>query len=294
MPDTHKSPTVRRRRLAGELRRLREASGKTHEDVAGELDWHRSKVSRIEGAQFVRLSLTDLRALLDLYGVTDPGQREALITLGRESRERGWWHSYVDMLPNPHSVLIGLEAETSSIRAYQAQLVPGLLQTEDYTRAILRVGLMVASHQEEIDRFVEIRKARQALLVQDPPVMLWTVLDEAVLRRRIGSDDVMRAQLERLIEVAELPNVSVQVLPDDAGEHPGLEGSFMILGFAESDPDVVYIDAATGGLYVEQPEDIVRYTWVFDHVRASALSPRDTVRFIQNRVDDLRRKGGRE
>jgi transcriptional regulator with XRE-family HTH domain len=294
MPDTHKSPTVRRRRLAAELRRLREASGKTHEDVAGELDWHRSKVSRIEGAQFVRLSLTDLRALLDLYGVTDPGQREALITLGRESRERGWWHSYVDMLPNPHSVLIGLEAETSSIRAYQAQLVPGLLQTEDYTRAILRVGLMVASHQEEIDRFVEIRKARQALLVQDPPVMLWTVLDEAVLRRRIGSDDVMRAQLERLIEVAELPNVSVQVLPDDAGEHPGLEGSFMILGFAESDPDVVYIDAATGGLYVEQPEDIARYTWVFDHVRASALSPRDTVRFIQNRVDDLRRKGGRE
>jgi transcriptional regulator with XRE-family HTH domain len=294
MPDTHKSPTVRRRRLAAELRRLREASGKTHEDVAAELDWHRSKVSRIEGAQFVRLSLTDLRALLDLYGVTDPGQRESLITLGRESRERGWWHSYVDVLPNPHSVLIGLEAETSSIRAYQSQLVPGLLQTEDYMRAILRVGLMVASHQEEIDRFVEIRKARQALLVQDPPVMLWTVLDEAVLRRRIGSADVMRAQLERLIEVAELPNVNVQVLPDDAGEHPGLEGSFMILGFAESDPDVVYIDAATGGLYVEQPEDIIRYTWVFDHVRASALSPRDTVRFIQNSVDDLRRRGGQE
>jgi transcriptional regulator with XRE-family HTH domain len=294
MPDTHKSPTVRRRRLAAELRRLREASGKTHEDVAAELDWHRSKISRIEGAQFVRLSLTDLRALLDLYGVTDPGQREALITLGKESRERGWWHSYVDMLPNPHSVLIGLEAETSSIRAYQAQLVPGLLQTEDYTRAILRVGLMVARHQEEIDRFVEIRKARQALLVQDPPVMLWTVLDEAVLRRRIGSDDVMRAQLERLIEVAKLPNVNVQVLLDDAGEHPGLEGSFMILGFAESDPDVVYIDAATGGMYVEQQEDIARYAWVFDHVRASALSPRDTVRFIQNRVDDLRRKGGQE
>ncbi len=294
MPETHRSPTVRRRRLAAELRRLREASSKTHEDVAAALDWHRSKISRIEGAQFVRLSLTDLRALLDLYNVTDEDQRQSLITLGKESRERGWWHSYVDMLPNPHSVLIGLEAETSSIRAYQAQLVPGLLQTEDYMRAILRAGLMVASHRDEIDRFVEVRKARQALLVQEPAVMLWAVLDEAVLRRRIGSTDVMRAQLERLIEASELPNVSIQVLPDDAGEHPGLEGSFMILGFAEGDPDVVYIDAATGGLYVEQPEDIVRYTWVFDHVRAAALSPRDTVRSIKNHIDDLRRRGGQE
>ncbi len=139
MPGTpHHSPTVRRRRLAAELRRLREASGKTHEDVAAELGWHRSKIGRIEGAQFVRLSLTDLRALLDLYGVAGTDQREALITLGKEGRERGWWHSYADVLPNPHSVLIGLEAEALSVRAYQAQLVPGLLQTEDYTRAILR------------------------------------------------------------------------------------------------------------------------------------------------------------
>jgi transcriptional regulator with XRE-family HTH domain len=292
MPDTHRSPTVRRRRLAAELRRLREASGRTHEDVAAALDWHRSKIGRIEGAQFVRLSLTDLRALLDLYGVTDDDQRQSLITLGKEARERGWWHSYSDVLPNPHSVLIGLEAETSSIRAYQAQLVPGLLQTEEYMRAILRAGLMTASDRDEIDRFVEVRRARQALLAQEPSVALWAVLDEAVLRRRVGGPDVMRGQIERLIEVSELPNVNVQVLPDDAGEHPGLEGSFMILSFTESDPDAVYLDAATGGLYIEKTEDISRYSWVFDHVRAAALSQRDTVRFMQRILDDLPQRGG--
>jgi transcriptional regulator with XRE-family HTH domain len=292
MPDTHRSPTVRRRRLAAELRRLREASSKTHEDVASELGWHRSKLSRIEGAQFVRISLTDLRALLDLYGVTDQTQRQSLITLGQEGRERGWWHSYSDVLPNPHSTLIGLEAETSSIRAYQAQLVPGLLQTEGYMRAILHAGLMTANARGEIDRFVEIRKARQALLTQDPPVALWAVLDEAVLRRLIGGADVMRDQVERLIEVSELPSINVQVLPDAAGEHPGLEGSFMILSFTESDPDAVYLDAAIGGLYIEKPEDIARYSWIFDHVRAAALSPRDTVRLMQQALNDLPPGGG--
>jgi hypothetical protein len=292
MPDTHRSPTVRRRRLAAELRRLRDVSAKTHEDVASELGWHRSKLSRIEGAQFVRISLTDLRALLDLYGLTDQEQRQSLITLAKEGRERGWWHSYSDVLPNPHSMLIGLEAETSSIRAYQAQLVPGLLQTEDYMRAILQAGLMTVEARSGIGRFVEIRKARQELLTQDPPVALWAVLDEAVLRRRIGGADVMRDQIERLIEVSELPNVNVQVLADEAGEHPGLEGSFMILSFTESDPDAVYLDATTGGVYIEKPEDIARYAWIFDHVRAAALSPRHTVRFMQQAVDDLPPRGG--
>jgi transcriptional regulator with XRE-family HTH domain len=281
----HRSPTVRRRRLAAELRRLREASGQTHEDVAAELGWHRSKVGRIEGAQFVRMSLTDLRALLDLYGVTDEHQRQSLITLGKQARERGWWHSYSDVLPNPHSVLIGLEAEALSVRAYQSQLVPGLLQTEDYTRAILKA---TSQDNGEAERFVQIRKARQALLDQEPPVTFWAVLDEAVLRRRVGGPELMQGQLERLFEVAELPHVTLQVLADDAGEHAALEGSFMILGFPEPDPDVVYIDAATGGLYIEKPEDIRRYAWVFDHVRAQALSPRDTVRFMRKVSDSLR------
>jgi transcriptional regulator with XRE-family HTH domain len=284
----HRSPTVRRRRLAAELRRLREATGKTHEDVAADLGWHRSKVGRIESAQFVRMSLTDLRALLDLYGVADEDQRELMITLGKQTRERGWWHSYADVLPNPHSVLIGLEAEALSVRAYQSQLVPGLLQTEDYTRAVLRATRTTSHDADEVERFVQIRKARQALLDQEPPVTFWAVLDEAVLRRRVGGPDVMRGQLERLTEVAELPHVTLQVLADDAGEHAAMEGNFMILGFPEPDPDVVYIDAATGGLYIEKPEDIRRYAWVFDQIRAQALSPRDTVRFMRKIADPLR------
>lgn len=153
---------------------------------------------------------------------------------------------------------------------------------------------MTLREADEVERFVEVRKARQALLHQDPPVAFWVVVDEAVLRRRIGGVNVMIAQIQRLIEVSDLPNVTLQVLADEAGEHAGLEGSFMILGFGQGDPDAVYLDAATGGLYIEKPEDIARYAWVFDHVRAAALSPRNTVPFLQNALDDLRQRGGQK
>jgi transcriptional regulator with XRE-family HTH domain len=285
-----KSPTVRRRRLAAELRRLREAAGLTHEDVAAELDWHRSKVGRIESAQFVRLSTLDLRGMLDLYGIKDERQRRALTTLAKEARQRDWWHTYSDMLPNPHSTFIGLEAETASIRTYQAQLVPALLQTENYTRAMTKALRMITRDTDEVERFVEVRKTRQERrLYQDPAITLWAVLDEAVLRRRVGGSAVMAAQLEHLVDSAELPHVTLQVLPDEVGEHAALEGSFMILGFPEpTDPDVVYLDAATGGVYVERPEDIDRYVAVFDHVRAAALGPKESVSVIERRLNELR------
>lgn len=288
MNEAHRSPTVRRRRLAAELRRLREAAGLTHEEVASRLGWHRSKIGRIESAQFVRLSLTDLRAMLDLYGATGEEQREPLITLAKEARQRDWWHTYSDVLPNPHSTFIGLEAETSSIRTYQAQLVPGLLQTEDYTRAILKATRMTTRDTDEAQRFVDVRKARQDLLYQEPAIKLWAVLDEAVLRRVIGGTAVMTAQLERLAEAAELPQVTLQVLPYAAGEHAALEGSFMILGFSRAEQDVVYLDAATGGVYVEKAEDIERYAAVFDHVRAAALSPKDSLTLITEATTSLR------
>ena len=289
MNEAHRSPTVRRRRLAAELRRLREASGLTHEDVAAALGWHRSKIGRIESAQFVRLSLTDLRAMLDLYRVKDGAQRELLAALAREARQRGWWHTYSDVLPDPHSTFIGLEAGTSAIRTYQAQLVPGLLQTEDYTRAVLQATRMTTRDTDKARRFVEVRKARQELLYQEPAVTLWAVLDEAVLRRLIGGPAVMRAQLARLSEAAGLPNVTLQVLPDKAGEHAALEGSFTILGFAGTgEQSVVYIDATTGGVYVEKAEDVERYASVFDHVRAAALSPKDSVAFIMDAATHLR------
>jgi transcriptional regulator with XRE-family HTH domain len=287
--DPQRSPTVRRRRLAAELRQLREAAGFTHEQVAADLGWHRSKVGRIEGAQFVRLSLTDLRALLDLYGVTDRAQREAFTTTARQARERGWWHSYSDVLPNPHSTYIGLEAETTSIRAYQAQLVPALLQTDDYTRAVTRATRMTTPGTVEIQRFLDARKARQELLHTEPPIQLWAVLDEAVLRRQIGGPAVMHAQICRLIAASELPQVTLQILPDQAGEHAGLEGSFTILGFPEpADPDVVYLDAFSGGVYVEKADDIARYNVAFDLIRAAALSPKDSLPWMMRIADAMR------
>jgi transcriptional regulator with XRE-family HTH domain len=287
--DTLRSPTVRRRRLAAGLRQLREAVGLTHDQVADDLGWHRSKLGRIEGAQFVRLSLTDLRALLDLYQVTDTGQREALIDLARQARERGWWHSYSDLLGDPHATYIGLEADAAAIKTYQSQLVPALLQTPDYTRAVAQATRMTTLDAAEADRFLAARTARQEVLAQQPPVQLWAVLDEAVLRRQVGGPAVMHAQLQRLIEAASLPPVTLQVLPDQAGEHAGLEGSFTILGFPQpTDHDVVYLDAASGGVYVEKPADIALYATAFDHIRAAALSPKDSLPLMMRIADAMR------
>ncbi len=282
MNEEQRSPTVRRRRIASELKRLREAAGLTHEDVAAELGWHRSKLGRIEGAQFVRLSLTDLRALLDLYGVHDRAGRSALETMARQARERGWWYSYSDVLPNPHATYIGLEAEATSIRTFQAQLVPALLQTEDYSRAVVSATRMTARDNDESRRFIELLKARQELLGRQPPVKLWAVLDQAVLRRHVGGIAVMRAQLAHLAEMADLPHVTLQVLTEEAGEHAAMEGSFTILAFPDdAHPDVIHLDAATGGIYLEKPEDRERYTAVFDHTIATALSPKASLALIQ-------------
>jgi transcriptional regulator with XRE-family HTH domain len=287
--DEHRSPTVRRRRIAGELRRLRDAAGLTHEEVAAELGWHRSKLGRIEGAQFVRLSLTDLRALLDLYGVRDKAERDALEKMAKQARERGWWYSYSDVLPNPHATYIGLEAEAASIRTFQAQLVPALLQTADYSRAVVRATRMTTKDNDESRRFLELLQARQEILSRQPPVRLWAVLDQAVLRRQVGGPAVLRAQLGHLADLADVPHVTLQVLAEEAGEHAALEGSFTILAFPEqADPDVIYLDAATGGIYLEKPEDRERYTTVFDHTIASALSPKDSLALIQRMADALR------
>lgn len=289
MTEVQRSPTVRRRRIAAELRRLREDAGLTHEDVAARLGWHRSKLVRIEGAQFVRLSVTDLRALLDLYGVTGQDERDALETMARQARERGWWYSYSDVLPNPHATYIGLEAEASSIRTFQAQLVPALLQTEDYSRAVVQATRMTTRDNDEARRFHELLTARQELLARQPPVKLWTVLDQAVLRRQVGGPAVMGAQLEHLAEAADLPHVTVQILPEEAGEHASMEGSFTILAFPEAaDPEVVYLDAATGGIYLEKPEDQERYAAVFDHTIASALSPKDSLTLMLRMAHALR------
>ncbi len=266
------SPTVRRRRLAGELRRLRDQAQLTIDDVAEKLECSASKISRIETGH-VGVTPKDTRELLKLYGV-DADQLEALVQLAREARKKGWWHTYNEVFTG---AFVGLEAETSSLRAYQALLIPGLLQTEDYMRAVIRAARPDAT-DAQVEKRVKARLARQRLLTDPDPPRYWAVIDEAVLCRTVGGPKVMHAQLNWLAARATLPHVTIQVLPFQVGAHAGMEGPFLILGFPEqADPDVVYVDNTTAGIYLEEPSEILRYTLMFDHLRAAALAPDDTL-----------------
>lgn len=274
------SPTVRRRRLAAELRRLRDLAALTIDEVGEKLECSASKISRIETGH-VGVTPRDVRDMLELYGVKDD-QLEALVQLAREARKKGWWHAYSEVFTG---AFVGLESEASSLRTYQALLVPGLLQTQDYTRAVVKAARPDAT-EAEIDKRIAARQERQRLLVDPDPPQYWAVIDEAVLARPVGGRAVMRAQLERLLQVATLPNVTLQVLPFSAGAHAGMEGPFLILGFPEqADPDVVYVESTTSGAYLEDPSDILQYTLMFDHLRADALGPDDTLRLISSAAD---------
>jgi transcriptional regulator with XRE-family HTH domain len=274
------SPTVRRRRLAAELRRLRDRARLTIDDVAEKLECSSSKISRIETGH-VGVNPKDARALLRLYGVTDD-QLEALVQLSKEASRKGWWHAYNEVFTG---AFVGLEAEASSLRAYQALLVPGLVQTRDYMRAVIQSARPGAS-AAEVEKRVKARLARQQLLTDADPPRFWAVMDEAVLCRSVGGAAVMHAQLDALAERATLPHVTLQVLPFAAGAHAGMEGPFLILGFPEpADPDVVYVDNTTAGIYVEDPAEVLRYTLMFDHLRAAALSPDETLTKIVDTAD---------
>lgn len=274
------SPTVRRRRLASELRRLREAAGLTIDEVGEKLACSASKVSRLETGQ-VGVNPRDARELLRLYGV-DGDQREALVVLAREARKKGWWHAYNEVFTG---AFVGLESEAATLRAFQALLVPGLLQTEDYTRAVIKAVRPDAT-DGEVERRVAARAKRQKLLVESEPPQYWAVLDEAVLWRTIGGVRVHREQLRHICELAALPHVTVQVVPFGVGAHSGLEGPFLILGFPDPlDPDVAYVENTNSGVYLEQPEDVNRYTLLFDHLRAAALRPEDSLVMVEKMVD---------
>jgi len=271
------SPTVRRRRLASELRHLRERTQLTLEEVSQKLGWSTSKISRIETSR-VGVVPKDVGLLLDLYKVGD-SRREELLKLARDARKKGWWHAYDD-LSSEYTAYIGLEAEAASMRSFASAVLPGLLQTEDYVRAVVRAGLVLAP-PGEVEHRIEVRMARQTRLSQAEPLCLWTVLDEAVIRRVIGGPVTMRSQLDRLLDLADLPHVTIQVLPFTAGAHPGTGGAFEILQFPErADPDVVFLENLTDSLYVERDSDVYRYTVAFDHLRAKALDPDDSRRLI--------------
>lgn len=268
-------PTVRRRRLASELRRLREASELTIEEVGEKLECSASKISRIETGH-VGVTPRDVRDMLELYGLTGD-DREALVQLSREARTRGWWHTYSEVFTG---AFVGLEADASSLRAFQALLVPGLLQTERYAHAVIR-AMRPDADDAEITRRVTARMERQRLLTDPSCPEYWAVIDEAVLHRSVGGPEVMAEQLARLTELAAMPNVTIQVVPFGAGAHPGMEGPFLILGFPEqADADVVYVDSTTSGAYLELPADVRRYALMFDHLRAAALKPDDSVELI--------------
>ena len=282
------SPTVRRRRLGMELRRLREASSLMIEDVAKHLECSMSRVSRIETGKSVA-RIRDVRDMLDLYQVGDEAQREQLLTLAKDAQQRGWWTEYESVLSAGLDTYVGLEASAASIRSFQTHLVPGLLQTEEYSRALIKVGQPTES-SVNIDRMISLRRRRQAMLADAGTLEMWAVLDEAVLRRPIGGNAVMRAQLARLLEVGELPSVTIQVLPFTRGAHPGLGGAFTIIGFPDpTDLDVVYVDSPAGNIFLEKDKDVRRHTTWFDHLRAAALPPDESADFIALVSDEFKK-----
>ncbi|MEU8033984.1 helix-turn-helix transcriptional regulator [Streptomyces sp. NPDC049099] len=275
-------PAVRRRKLGAELRTLRTGAGLTSGEAARLVGWHQSKVSRIEtGASGVKPA--DVRLLLDAYGVEDGQLRELLLMLaGSEGTgdRHGWWHAYRGVLPPTYRDFISLESQARAMRTLETTVVPGLLQTPEYARAVTRAAVK-GLDDERLDALVEVRLARQDVLRADPPLRLCAVLDEAVLRRQVGGPEVMNRQLARLMEAARLPQVRLQVLPFGAGAHVGLTGPFVIFSFpSTSDLDVVVLDQLTSSLYLERKEDLMAYSEAFDTLRMHALSPEDTLEYI--------------
>jgi transcriptional regulator with XRE-family HTH domain len=271
------SPSMRRRRLAAELRRLRNETGLSIEGVATKLKWPGSKISRVENRQ-VGISTRDLRKLLDLYHVTDRAYREELLEIGRRATERGWWQSYTGVVPSAYANLIGLEAEAATIRTYEPELVPGLLQTPDYARSVIRAGRPTDT-TEEIDRRVEVRLERQEVLtrIDPPPPKVNVVLNEGVLVRRVGTPEVMRAQIEHLMRERDRANIVIQILPFSAGEHPAMVGPFSMLTFLDpADQGVVNVENVMGSLALEKAEELRAYEDVWGAIQARAASPEDS------------------
>ncbi|MEU0968279.1 helix-turn-helix transcriptional regulator [Streptomyces sp. NPDC005917] len=280
-------PAVRRRKLGAELRTLRTGAGLTSGEAARLVGWHQSKVSRIEtGASGVKPA--DVRLLLDAYGVVEGQLRELLLVLAGSEDTAGrhhWWHAYRGVLPPTYRDFISLESQASAMRTLETSVVPGLLQTPEYARAVTRAAAD-GLDDEALDTLVEVRLARQDVLRNEPPLALSAVLDEAVLRREVGGPGVMARQLERLVEAARLPQVRLQVLPFSAGAHIGITGPFVIFSFpSTSDLDVVVLDQLTSSLYLERKEDLQAYTEAFNTLQIHALSPEDSLDYIAGTGD---------
>jgi transcriptional regulator with XRE-family HTH domain len=276
------SPTVRRRRLAAELRRLRERSNLTGDQVATRLKWSPSKVSRYELARS-GLRPADVKRLLGVYGVSADRQEE-LLALARQAEEKGWWEDYSDILDDDYIAIIGLEAEAVSALSWHLDVVPGLLQTADYARQVNAKGLdLGVVPPGRIERSVKLRMARQQVLRREPPLRLSAIIDESVLLRRIAEPRVMREQLERLVEIAQLPNVTLRVLRLRQ-DYPIIMNSFDLLKFGDDRDtamaDVVWTESLMGAMYFDGEFYTYKYQVVHERLAASALSPEDSVVLI--------------
>jgi hypothetical protein len=284
-------PTVLRMLLGAHLRNLREAQGISREDAGWEIRASESKISRMELGR-VSFKERDVADLLTLYRVNDDEERNRLLVLAREANTPGWWHRYGDVLPDWFQSYIGLEAAAALIRTYEVQFIPGLLQTRDYARAVVLLDHGRAP-AEEIERRLDLRMARQRLVTRPDPPQLWAVVDEAVLRRPIGGLEVMRAQIEALIEVTTLPNVRLQVVGFEVGGHAAAGGSFSILRFPDQDlPDVVYVEQLTSALYLDKRDDVDHYAAAMERLCVEAEPPARTVDVLTNILKDLEAASG--
>jgi hypothetical protein len=286
-PEAISGPTVLRIFLGGQLRKLREAAGITPDRAGYEIRASRSKISRVEHGR-VSFKERDVADLLTLYGVTDEAERRRMLNLAQHANSQGWWSRYDDVMPDWFETYVGLEQATSLIRTYELQFVPGLFQTEDYARAVTVLGHRSAS-ADEVERRVSLRLQRQQVLTRpDAMPRVWAVIDESALRRPLGGRDVMRAQLTRLVEVAELPQVTLQVMPFDRGGHSAAGGSFSILRFAEPElPDIVYIEQLTGALYLDRLEEADHYREVMNSLSAEAETPAESARQLKILINEI-------
>jgi len=274
-------PTVLRILLGSQLRRLREAKGISRQSAGYAIRASDAKMSRLELGR-VGYKQRDVADLLTLYGVVDEQEREACLTLAQQANTPGWWQKYGDVLPSWFEMYVGLEQAASVIRTYQVQFVPGLLQTEAYARSVILLGNPDAP-AANVDLRVALRMARQEMLTRPDPPRVWAVVDEALLRRPVGGVRVMREQLERLIELSELPQVTLQVIPFDAGGHAAAGGSFSILRFADPNiHDIAYLEQLTSALYLEKRADVGNYLMVMDRLCAAASSPAETKQQVAN------------
>ncbi|WP_275412202.1 helix-turn-helix domain-containing protein [Sphaerisporangium rufum] len=269
------SPALKRRQLSAALRQLREERGMTSTEAAKSLEWPASKITRIERNEWKLPNVHDIRLLLDLYAVTQQSRREALLTLARESRQRGWWADYKDVF---RSNLPAFEAGASLIRTYESLLIPGLLQVAGYTAAVFRGGQVIAP--STVERHVEARRTRQKILDRKEPPSLVALIDEAALLKNIGGRAVMREQIQHLITMAARPNITIQVIPNSIGAHSALTSPpFLILNFP-GDPSLIYMATATETHWLERPEECHKYGLIFTHVSTLALSPEETTRHM--------------